>query len=140
MEHTERPDIALDPSENSITIDITGSLPFEHFRGVYSYDNLPLEFRVIFENIQHFYDFLTNDTDNRVRIHQGQLYILVSILGRDKQFLLPLTLLELTLEEQLRRQLWQAQQQVTGKSAALEALEHKLQQKDAFLDEMQKLI
>jgi len=38
--------------EKSITIDISNLNTFDRYKGVYYYNNLPIEFKVIFENIE----------------------------------------------------------------------------------------
>ena len=77
----------------------------ERFMARYTNETLPMEFKVIFENVQEIYFFVAEDTANKVRVENRAIVIVVQIIDRLKEFYLPLEEVELTGEMKLRRQL-----------------------------------
>lgn len=54
------PQFQLNQADRLVSIKLSSQKPYEKYEGVFTYEKLPIEFRVIFENIEEFYDFLVN--------------------------------------------------------------------------------
>jgi len=54
--------IHLDSSSNLVSINIQDLDHYEKYRAIFSYEGLPYEFKVLFENLQEFFVFLKMDT------------------------------------------------------------------------------
>jgi hypothetical protein len=64
-----------------------------------------------------------------LRVGKGILYITVNIIGKDKEFGLPLEEIELSPEEQLRKQLWQRENQLSQQGAEIHTLQNEVKDK-----------
>jgi hypothetical protein len=74
---------------------------------------------VLFENIQEFYSFLTQNTQDRIRVKNGTLRILANIVGKTKEFTLPLYPIELSPEEQLLKNVYELKIQLKEQTSEL---------------------
>jgi len=99
MTEVQQP-MSLSCDDRAVTIEIEDSERFTSYRGVYGDENLPIEFRVIFENHREFYNFLAADL-TRIRLSEEQLRVEVHLVGKVKIFSLPLDRLEQTLSQKL---------------------------------------
>jgi hypothetical protein len=90
-------------NQDNITFELEDPERLERYTGSYSYETLPMEFRVIFENLQEIYTFVATETENKIRIENKVMFVLVNIIGKIKEFQLPLEEVEPTGELKLRR-------------------------------------
>ena len=58
-----------------------------------------------------------------MKVEDGNLFILVSIVGKMKYFMLPLEEVELTPEEQLKREIWQLKEEMDSKEQTVICLQ-----------------
>lgn len=90
---------------------------------------------MLFENIQEFHAFLTQNTQERIRVQSGTLHVLTNIVGKTKEFTLPLYPIELSPEEQLKKNLYELEVQLKAQNTELSLLKDTLKDKEINIRE-----
>jgi uncharacterized coiled-coil protein SlyX len=90
---------------------------------------------VLFENLKEFYLFVSTNSAEHLRMENRAIVVAINIIGRMKEFLLPLEEVEPVGEMKLLRRIKDLEQQDSAREMELALLRETVANKDKLLEE-----
>lgn len=88
---------------------------------------------MLFENLKEFYLFVSTNSSEHLRMENHAIVIVINIIGRMKEFLLPLEEVELVGEMKLLRRIKDLEKQFSNQEMELSLLRETVVNKDKLL-------